>query len=563
MSTRTAILNVQTDLWRAGAPNEATNPDRKRSPVCPRVVALLPLSRDVPARQITSQLARAVRRETGQSVLLVELDSLGGSVSFEHWKRIQPGLNGEFCFADDLRHCDGYELLQLKIDSASAANTFPKPFLAHLGDHFRHVLLSVGAETPASALVELLASSDVVYLLLSRTVDSLYDLDLLMRQVSADARVDVSRFRPILCLANGEQAVGLRDSIRKIAGPLHAFLHGCPIAAGTNSHADGDKVFEADLRRWAREITRRRLGLALSSGGAKGLAHIGVIQILEENGIDVDVVAGCSMGAYVAAVWGYGCDGALMEKLSREVEGRWGLWKLIDPVIPPRHGFMRGEAVKRRLQKTVGDAHFSDLPRPVHVVATNLYTLERTVFSGGEVAGAVHASIAIPGVCTPVLLGDEWYVDGGISDPLPVDVLEEHGVERIIAVNTIPTPAYMRCCLEMEREQAELRGRRFNLLKALNRRINYFAPGNVLDIMMRAVHGAQIRVAEEACRRADVVLRPLSVDAHWYEFDKPGKYITLGRRAAEERLEEILALVKGEGPSHDPDVAENQMATTA
>ena len=94
------------------------------------------------------------------------------------------------------------------------------------------------------------------------------------------------------------------------------------------------------------EARRPRLGLALSSGGAKGLAHIGVIQVLEENGIPIDVVVGCSMGAYVAAIWGFGHDGATMERLARQVEGRFGLWRLVDPMFPPRQGFMRGCAVK-------------------------------------------------------------------------------------------------------------------------------------------------------------------------------------------------------------------------
>ncbi len=309
---------------------------------------------------------------------------------------------------------------------------------------------------------------------------------------------------------------------------------------------------------------RPRLGLALSSGGAKGLSHVGVIQVLEENGIQVDVIAGCSMGAYVAAIWSFGHDGATMEKLAREVEGRFGLWRLVDPVFPPRQGFMLGAAIKGRLQRTIGALQFSDMIRPARVVATDLDTLERVVFSSGEVASAVHASIAIPGVCAPVTIGDRTYIDGGIADPMPVDVLEEMGVTKIIAVNTIPTPAYMRCCREMEREQEELRGRRRNLLRMLNQQLNYFARGNILDVMMRAVHGAQIRVAEESCRRADVVLRPLAIDARWYEFDKPGKYIALGRRAAEEHLDEIRALVKPqEVSSHEHEVAQNTMAATA
>src|SRR6266481_8512771 len=98
--------------------------------------------------------------------------------------------------------------------------------------------------------------------------------------------------------------------------------------------------------------------------------------------------------------------------------------------------------------------------RPLRVVATNLASLDRSVFSSGEVAQAVHASSAIPGACIPVNIDGELYIDGGIADPLPVDVLQEMGIERIIAVNTIPTPAYLRCRVEMERERASQQRRK-------------------------------------------------------------------------------------------------------
>src|SRR5204863_6208812 len=93
-----------------------------------------------------------------------------------------------------------------------------------------------------------------------------------------------------------------------------------------------------------------KLGLALSSGGAKGLAHIGVIQVLEENGIPIHAIAGSSMGAYVGAVWAYGHDGASMERFAREVEGRWGFLHLLDPVLLPRCGFIRGEKLGGRVK---------------------------------------------------------------------------------------------------------------------------------------------------------------------------------------------------------------------
>jgi predicted acylesterase/phospholipase RssA len=266
------------------------------------------------------------------------------------------------------------------------------------------------------------------------------------------------------------------------------------------------------------------------------------------------------MGSYVGAVWAYGNDGETMERLARDVEHRWGLLELIDPFILPRQGFLRGEKVKRRLKRSIGDVHFSELVRPLRIVATNLGSLEATIFSTGEVATAVHASSAIPGACVPVKIGEEMYVDGGISDPLPVDVLQEMGIEKIIAVNTIPTPAYLRCRMEMERERAVLRGTRPGKFRSfVHQYLNYFAPGNILDTILRAFHGAQMRVAEHSSLQADLVLRPLSFDGRWHDFRRPAKYIALGRLEAEEHLSEIKALINRKEPEYEPHTAQHPL----
>src|SRR5690606_22557923 len=112
-------------------------------------------------------------------------------------------------------------------------------------------------------------------------------------------------------------------------------------------------------------------------------------------------------------------------------------------------GFLHTDRVRKRLQRTIGSAHFSDMVRPIRVVATRIDTLERVVFHGGNVVDAVLASIAIPGVCVAVELDGVPYVDGGIVDPLPVSALEEMGIDKIIAVNTIATPASMRAYREI------------------------------------------------------------------------------------------------------------------
>src|SRR5205814_8646777 len=182
-----------------------------------------------------------------------------------------------------------------------------------------------------------------------------------------------------VCRERGEEHAN--ELLNTLGSSVHGFVHGCPSFSAAHAvQSWSDKNFAADIRRLVREIGRCRIGLALSSGGSRSLAHIGVIQVFEEHGIEVDVVAGCSMGAYVGSVWAYGSDGIEMERLAREVENRWGLLQLIDPFILPRQGCLRGEKVKRRLKGSIGDVHFSELVRPLRIVATNLNTLERTVF---------------------------------------------------------------------------------------------------------------------------------------------------------------------------------------
>jgi predicted acylesterase/phospholipase RssA len=206
----------------------------------------------------------------------------------------------------------------------------------------------------------------------------------------------------------------------------------------------------------------------------------------------------------------------------------------------PRRGFLLTERVRKRLEQTIGPLHFSDMARPIRIVATRLDTLERVVFSGGSVVDAVLASLAIPGICVPVTRDGIPYVDGGISDPLPVDALADIGVRKIIAVNTIATPQTIKAC-SMEIAESERRAAGWS--RSLNTWFNPFARGNAFDTLMRSMHAAQTRLAEASCRRASVVLRPYSCDGHWHDFGNPGGYISLGREEAESKLSSIQDLI--------------------
>jgi len=282
-----------------------------------------------------------------------------------------------------------------------------------------------------------------------------------------------------------------------------------------------------------------RIGVALSAGGAKGLAHIGVVQVLEENGIPVAAVAGTSMGAYVGGMWASGLNGRELEELAATMVRRSDLWSLVDPALPPRRGFIHGRKILRRLRHTLGEKTFDVLAKPFYCVATELNGYVRSVLHEGDVASAILASLSIPGIVVPVRRDGIEYIDGGVSEPLPVDALRETGlVDRIVAVNVLPRPGEARRFRHTPREYKPWR----NPCSWLNQKVNLFARGNLLDILRGAAMGSQMRLVDRSARHADLVIRAVSPMPRWHDYTSYRSYIELGRLAAEACLPEIRAL---------------------
>lgn len=514
-----------------------------------RVVSTLSLDERLDATTVVERLAAAVSKISNQQVLLVQLlrDDKPG---VHDWAKHQPSLGGEFRFRRAVRSTrTGFFELQLPVGTDPQYAAAIAPLISHCGRHYDYVLLSGASDLPARTAREVVLQADLAYVLLRPQGRDLSQFDLLVRSLADSCVYAPRHIRPVVFSENPLTAAECDAELRHITGlPGHAIYHFPSSASGSRVDPSGALC----INRIAREIARCRIGLALSSGGAKGLAHVGVIQVFEENGIEIDAIAGASMGAYVGSLWAKGLDGMELERIARVHEGRWGLRPIIDPVFPPRRGFIRTTRLARQLRSSLGDIHFAGLLRPLRVVATHLDTLDRKVFDQGEVVPAVEASIAIPGIFVPVCVDGETYVDGGVVDPLPVDVLEEMGIERIIAVNVIPTAEQLRGWLQAERELATSNGSRWSIGRCLNENLNYFATGNVFDTMIQAFVGAQMLVAENATRRADVVLRPVDCNGWWHDFTHPGKYIDLGRCVAEAALPQLLALTNSTPPADEP-----------
>ncbi|MGJ8657658.1 MAG: patatin-like phospholipase family protein [Akkermansiaceae bacterium] len=316
----------------------------------------------------------------------------------------------------------------------------------------------------------------------------------------------------------------------------------------SNGVSNGVTDLEMGVQRPAR--TRPpRIGLALGAGGAKSLAHIGVLKVLDEHKIPIHTVAGTSMGAYIGALWATGHTVEEMYELAAEMMDKGALKKLADPIMPPIKGIYYGNKVKAHLERSIGDVQFEDLDRKLLVISANLNNYERIVFRKGSVIDAVHASCAMPGIIAPVEIDGKRCVDGGVADPVPVGALRKFGgVDKIIAVSTTITLEEIDTLKDAEEtaEREEQIGNSWwqDKLSVLNQKLNPAAPGNMLDNLSRSITIAQIRIAYDACKRADLAIQPVSRGSRWHEYSNFEKFIQLGEQTALDQLDEIKNLLE-------------------
>lgn len=181
---------------------------------------------------------------------------------------------------------------------------------------------------------------------------------------------------------------------------------------------------------------KKKVGLVLGSGGSKGIAHIAVIEYLEALEIPISMISGSSIGALVAAVYASGSLKSLKNDILKM--DRKQVRSYFDPVFPSA-GLIEGKKLKAFLAKYISpEAKIEDLPIPIAVVATDLFSGEAVVLRSGSVIDAVRASVSIPGVFVPVKYGDSILVDGGVANPLPINIVQAMGADLSIAVNLHP-----------------------------------------------------------------------------------------------------------------------------
>lgn len=250
-----------------------------------------------------------------------------------------------------------------------------------------------------------------------------------------------------------------------------------------------------------------RVGLALGGGAARGFAHIGVIQALEESGLRPDLVVGTSAGSLVAALYAAGRSGRELHDLALAMDES----ALTDWSFPGR-GVLRGEALARYVREATGGRLIEQMKLPLGIVATELDTGAPVLFRRGDTGTAVRASSAVPAVFQPVRIGDREYVDGGLVSPVPVRFARQMGAELVIAVDISSMP------------EGNPTSDAFKMLM------------QTFTIMGRSINELELR-------DADVVIRPGLAGVSGADFTARQRVIQAGRDAARRQGPQLQARI--------------------
>jgi len=329
------------------------------------------------------------------------------------------------------------------------------------------------------------------------------------------------------------------DGISRVRQTL-ILLHpdGSRLPSGTSRWFAGRKVrnhfhirldTEADFDRVARCLAGVAIGVVFGGGGARGLAHIGVIRALHEAGMPIDMIGGTSMGAVMAGVLGMGLDWKQILAISRL---GWLRYKPHKEYTLPLVSIIRSKVLDRWVKEVYGATEIEDLWLSFFCVSCNLTLSEATVFERGSLGQAIRASASVPGLFVPVILDGNVHVDGAVVNNLPGDIMRQRNCKTLVVIDVGSVPAF---AFDMARFPSPWR-LLWNHVLPFVKRVDV---PNIGAILMRTTEVSSRRKAIEATRDADLWLRP-PIDAFGtLEFAKIDEIVDVGFRYAQERLEQL------------------------
>ena len=270
------------------------------------------------------------------------------------------------------------------------------------------------------------------------------------------------------------------------------------------------------------------IGLALGSGSARGIAHLGVLKALEEHGIKIDYIAGSSMGAFIAAAYAAGSPLSRLEEYAVKTTWQFAA-KMFIPSFS-KSGFVEGEKISDFLYEVIGVRDFSELKIPLAIDTTDLETGDKYSVVSGDLITAVRASIAVPTVLTPKMINNRILVDGGLVSPIPIRTVKDMGADFVIAVDVMAgTTADFRKSNSGISDRIPDRLRQNTIYRSLAKALttDESSPStqkkvNIIEVFLQSMNIGHAKLAELEIQleKPDIVIRPDIEDYLAYEFHK-------------------------------------------
>jgi NTE family protein len=249
-----------------------------------------------------------------------------------------------------------------------------------------------------------------------------------------------------------------------------------------------------------------KVALVLGAGASRGFAHIGVLKVLEQNGIPINMIVGTSAGSFVGSLYAYGFNAYQLQKIAIDIQKS----DIADLTIPD-NGFIKGEQLEGYVNRMLNGTPIEKLRIPFYAVATNIQTGQEVVFGKGNTGTAVRASCSIPGVFRPAVISGQMYVDGGVVSPIAVEAAKKLGADMVIAVDISS---------DLDKTQ----------------------PDSTIGTILQSVNIMYSKIAYNQLLKADVVIRPKVGYIGSADFDKRHEAIMEGEKAAMEALPKIKEL---------------------
>ncbi len=506
---------------------------------------------------ISLNLAASFTRELMKQVLLIEMNNADEEVARilqldnEQAALRKNIIRYDILGGDDvspciIKHKTGFHILPLSTATKMQPRLFEKaitPLLEKLKHDYDYILINCAKEIKRLVQTALEQSDLILYL--TPTSDNA------IQRCKKDADMFVqgygeNRLMIGVLKEEREQSISERHLEEVLAPHTFVPLHNNSYVIERFLRTGRPFVYEhpkTDISRSLQHLTRRigrvRVGLALGSGSARGFAHVGVLKVLEANDIPIDMIAGASMGAFIGGFYAAGVSAAELEEMVLSYRSKRKVRNTIFDFTIPRYGISKGNRLAKFMRHRLKDITFDDLSIPFAAIATDISNGNEIVLRHGILWQALRASGSVPVLFEPFRLDGRYLIDGGITNPLPTDVLIEHDVDIIIscAVNTLRKPMKQ----EMRGTGEHLDGahdempivmpqsdRKYGIIDAITRSMGIMSAANTL----------------QKSRLADIDIRPKVSHIDWNDFHRGDELMKAGELAAEEAIPTILELLK-------------------